>query len=260
MRVSRYNEFFKVVRDDDAPRFASNNDGDDTGDITAPAAKHVSDLANLVCEASGGKLQRADVLYWLLHRRAGRSLAMHFKQQRDARNASAAAASEHKEQTTMTQAEKFAAIAKQYGVVAICKHVINKGPNGLSEHELVDLITAQAKRDNPTLTKEAGFSKMFCEQSPEGEALRKAVAVCKAAPFVSLEPTQVGGKDALDINNPVKAIDQLTEMAEKLRRQDPSLSFAQAFSRTYTDPAYRDLAELERRQSRPQTSTVHVTG
>jgi len=262
MRVSRYNEFFKVVRDD-----GDGDDGtdDETSTLQSAGAQCISELADLIVEAGDGTLKRPAVLYWLMNHKRGRSLALHFmKQQRDAGNASAAAVSELKELSTMaTQTEKMTALAKSYGVTAVAKYVIEKGPNGLSEHALVDLITAQAKRDNPTLTKEAAFSKMFCEQSPDGEALRKAVAVAKAAqyPFADgNKPDVVGGRAAEQTTgDDSDALAELTRLALALRaRRGPGASFAACFAEVYTDPANIGLAERERRENRP--SMAQATG
>lgn len=47
-----------------------------------------------------------------------------------------------------------------------------------------------------------------------------------------------------------KAYDQLVTKAEELRALDPSLSEAQAFEKSYSDPANRELAKRERTEAR----------
>ena len=48
---------------------------------------------------------------------------------------------------------------------------------------------------------------------------------------------------------------QLMEKAEKLRKFDPDLSLDQAFAKVYTNPVNANLAEQERRENRPQSTT-----
>jgi hypothetical protein len=45
------------------------------------------------------------------------------------------------------------------------------------------------------------------------------------------------------------ALDEITEKAQALRRRDPSLTEAQAFTKAYTDPVNRELSKRERRQN-----------
>ena len=70
----------------------------------------------------------------------------------------------------------------------------------------------------------------------------------------TLAPTQVGGRDATNINDASAAYGKLSAMAEELRALSPELTFAQAFSRVYTRPENVALAEAERQHNRPRVN------
>jgi hypothetical protein len=74
---------------------------------------------------------------------------------------------------------------------------------------------------------------------------------------MSLEPLQVGGEDAQDVNDGSKAYEQLMELAEKQRRLSPTLTIAQAFARVYAEQQNADLAARERLRNRPWPTTVY---
>ena len=85
---------------------------------------------------------------------------------------------------------------------------------------------------------------------------RKAIQIAKStpAPLMSVEPVQVGGADALDVNDASKAYKQLQKMAEEQRRRSPELSDAQAFARVFEDPANVELAAKAHRRPSATTS------
>jgi hypothetical protein len=63
---------------------------------------------------------------------------------------------------------------KSLDVVQICKTMSSEGSAfGLSEHDLVDLISKHAERTGTT------FAKLFTAQDEQGVTLRKAIDVCK---------------------------------------------------------------------------------
>jgi len=164
-------------------------------------------------------------------------------------------------------------IAKDFGVIAVAKHVVDNGAGSLDEHAFAALVTDHAKRANPDMSPEQAFAKVFSEQSADGMLLRQASAVCKAWPApLSIEPTMEGGADAFPTvtmrpgssdgrkTDPADGLGdayrQLTELAEKQRRTGETAS--QAFARVYSDNANRHLAEAERAQNRPSASGVRV--
>jgi len=110
-------------------------------------------------------------------------------------------------------------------------------------------------RDYPTLSPAQAFTKLFTDQSEAGTVLRKAFAVVKAAgaaPYFDLKPQFVGGEDARDVDDPAKAIAQLTAIG---RQKWPTATEAEAFERAFTDPANAELAAKAHR--RPKATTVY---
>jgi hypothetical protein len=158
-------------------------------------------------------------------------------------------------QTMTTKSELMSAAVKKYGIQRFCKSV-EQGDVSVGEHELTALITEQAKRENTT------FSKLFCAQDEQGITLRKAIAAARDAQFVSrvttkaatLAPRVVGGADARAVNNPKAALAALQDLVDEQRRNNPTLSEAQAFSRVYEDPANASLVARERAENRPVAS------
>ncbi len=280
MRVSRYNEFFKVVRgDDDGPRFqrggaddtdATNGDTGDTGDtddtddetsaLQSAGARYISELADLLVEAGvegRDTLTRTQVLRWLLHHNKGRSLALHLsKQQRDARSASAAATSEQKELSTMTRLDKWQTVAKRYGIVSICKHIIDEGPK-LSEHELTKVLVDTVERRQGESAAQA-FSRAFCASDEAGVLMRKAIAVTKDYPqMMSIEPVVTGGADATDAaDQGTKAYLELMRLAAEQVKRSPTLSVSQAFALVAADQANAQLLADSILRSRARTTSV----
>jgi hypothetical protein len=192
----------------------------------APAPTHkLSMLADLVMEAAG--VDRASALHWLIHNSNGRTFAQQHKAD------------------TMPREEFMASVVKQYGAVAVAKHVLETGvATNITEHEFV-----AACGDD--------FVKLYSANSEDGLTMRKAVEVIKQAQFAksrgpephlltstspaTLAPSQVGGAAAQDIDDGVDAYTQLAQLAE---RQGKS------FAQVYEAPENQKLASLERRQAR----------
>jgi hypothetical protein len=151
---------------------------------------------------------------------------------------------------------------KSLDVVQICKTMSSEGSAfGLSEHDLVDLISKHAERTGTT------FAKLFTAQDEQGVTLRKAIDVCKHEQWASrtatvskaagmpgcatLAPRVSGGRAARAVDNPKTALAQLQELVDAQRAANPALSESAAWLSVYTDPRNRKLAERERMENRP---------
>jgi hypothetical protein len=136
---------------------------------------------------------------------------------------------------------------------AVTKHIIDKGSTAVTEHEFTAMLTEHARLNKRAGESDASaFSRIFSSDLE----IRKAHAITKNFPqLLDLQPTQVGGKDATDVNNDSsKAYEQLQTMAEELRRRSPTLTVAQAFARTFEDPENRELAARSHRRPTATTS------
>ena len=108
---------------------------------------------------------------------------------------------------------------------SIAKHVIEKGTTTLTEHEFTTLLQEHAKLHKAAGESDgAAFSRIF--SAPESIDIRRAHTITKntPAPMMSIDPVQVSGKDATDVNDARKAYDQLTALAEERRRRSPGLT------------------------------------
>ena len=191
---------------------------------------------------SGSHNTHEDALAYLLHHPRGAALLRRL--------------TKHEDQPTMstTPEEKLSDLVKRVGITAIAAEIIKSdSAYSISEHELTTLVTEQARRDYPTLSPAQAFTKMFTEQSEAGTILRKAFAVVKAAgaaPYFDLKPLVVDGADALDVDDPAKAVAQLQELG---RQKWPSASEAEQFARAFDDPANAKLAAKAHRRPTPTT-------
>jgi hypothetical protein len=203
--------------DSDDDRFDANGGDHD---------RHVIDtLADLIAEAgtSDGKISRQDALRWLLHSPHGAALIV--------RMAHARKRASNGKDSTMTRIETLASIVKRHdGLAGLCRHIVKKGTTTVTEAELTGMITAVAKHEHPDLDDAQAFTKLFA--GPNGEMLRRAIMVAKAAPLP--EPEQVGGDD-VDVDDPAKALAQLKEMIAELRRHARNLSESEAWNRVVRD-------------------------
>ena len=164
----------------------------------------------------------------------------------------------------MTTTEQIKALAKRNGVISFSKVILEdeKYAKALTEHEFVDLLVEEAqiyKRDNESLGQ--SFSRMFQAQTPDGLVLRQAhqavVKANRAAPVT--ERSESGIFDKLRDSEP-SAYSKLVEKAALLQKFDPGLTAEQAFAKAYTSPNNRELAEQERRENRPQSTTYPEGG
>jgi hypothetical protein len=156
---------------------------------------------------------------------------------------------------TMNRSEHLRAVAKSAGgVVSLAKRIVRDGTSeGISESELTDLIVQAAKRAQPDLSDAQAFSKMFCDTSPAGEALRRAVSVAKQTGGQLPTPRDVGGDDARDVDDPQAALDELKELIAELRGRVRNLSESDAWNRVV-----RENPLLAKRAfPRPAATTVY---
>jgi hypothetical protein len=161
------------------------------------------------------------------------------------------------EQLDKQQKDQAMSKLKSLDVVKVCKAMAADGDAyGTSEHELVDWLDRYAKAHN------TNFVALYERNDDVGLAIRKAVDIAKHAGFgvsspylkaATLEPKQVGGRDARNVDDPRSALDQINDLIAEQRRQHPELELtdAQWFARVYSDPANREIVKRERRENRP---------
>lgn len=128
--------------------------------------------------------------------------------------------------------------------------VSNGRSYSLSEIELTELIQMKADRERLAGESRAkAFARVFSATDDEGIALRKAIAIAKAAPFPALgEPVTPDGRQAAGSGS---AYDALMAKAEQLRQRDPTLTREQSFAKVFSDPENAELAGRERLANRP---------
>ena len=172
-----------------------------------------------------------------------------------------------------TRDEFLTSVVKQYGAVAIAKHVLDVGPStNITEHEFV----AACGKD---------FVKLYTDPGEDGLTLRKALTLIKNAqwaaqaergmrkvgpvhgPTAITEPVYTGGEEGSGTRSSTdrdpdthtignvgdSGYDQLVALcnAELKRRGLSSAHFARVFSEIYTSPDNAQLAMQERRENRP---------
>lgn len=228
--------------DVDAARQLQRDEEDNT-DTNAPTrtsggAKHVSSLADLLVEASGGKLSREDALQYLLHSRDGRALSTTHK-------------SNTRKESSMP--DNVQTLVKDYGIVAVAKSIVDRGhATAFTEEEFTKAVGDYAQRDRrANETREQAFSRVFTGDDDVGMVLRKACQIVKNSTLMPITPVSVGGDAATDVDDPEDALAQLQALAERLRASSPALSKAQAFAKVFQDPANAALAARERSENRP---------
>jgi hypothetical protein len=168
---------------------------------------------------------------------------------------------------TMRRDLALKTFVKTHGVRAVCKHLLenDEAASAFTEEEFFQILMDDARKSQrPGESVGSAFSRVFSADTADGLLLRKAHAKVKEANCPSLSvnkahlpsPTQVGGKDATDVNTDgSKAYQQLAAMAEQLRASSPYMTFAQAFARVYSQPENAELAEAERRANRPRANS-----
>jgi hypothetical protein len=155
----------------------------------------------------------------------------------------------------MNRTDNLRDIAKQFGIVALAKHIVSEGSScSITEHEFTDLIAAHARTEKRAgETDAAAFARVFC--APENAELRRAHAITKSAAQMDGQPTQVGG-DIAYVNEASEAYEKLQKLAAEMRLQSPTLSPAQAFAKVFEAPENRELAAKAHR--RPQATTNYA--
>ena len=224
--------------DDEAGENEEEQDDDETGTLPPLVEQTIAALRE-----ANPLLSRQVAADFLLHNRHGRQLLEDLSKQQ-------------KGHQPMDRATELRKMAGEYGVARIAKMIVMENDaHGLSEHELTKMADDEAQKTRQSGERPASAFARFYE-APENLELRKAFQIAKntPAPLMSIEPVQVGGQDALDVNDAKKAYDQLTALAEEQRRRSPELSSAQAFARVFEDPQYADLANAAHRRPTPTTS------
>jgi hypothetical protein len=142
-------------------------------------------------QTANPNLSREDAVAYLIHSAHGRSAAEHMS-----------STFKRKEHPMTDRATELRKIAKDYGVARIAKMIVMENDaHGISEFELTELASEEfAKQKLPGERPNTTFARLY--DAPENLELRKAFQIAKntPAPLMSLEPVQVGGNDAQDIN------------------------------------------------------------
>jgi hypothetical protein len=79
-------------------------------------------------------------------------------------------------------------------------------------------MTDLAVKRYPGVPRDVAFSKLFSERTEEALTLRKAWAIIKDMPRMTIMPVQVGNGAAVAVDNPVDALGQLQRLAEATAR------------------------------------------
>jgi hypothetical protein len=175
--IDQYARFLKSFAEDqrgdgavdaDRENKVGEDDGDEDDDGERSTKGHRLDkLADLLVE-SGSHASRQEALTFLLHDRRGTAMATRHKREEKGH--------------PMTVQE---VIKKHGGVLAVCKNIAAGGDNaGLSESDIVEAATAEAKRLYPDLRSDSAFSRFYAEN----EVIRRACGVAKQAGFVASLP------------------------------------------------------------------------
>jgi hypothetical protein len=116
--------------------------------------------------------------------------------------------------------------------LAFCKVVAEDGDaHGVSEHELVAVLSKHASELHPNMSADRAFAKLY--ENPDvwrACAIAKAASWTSAAPVLDPQLRVVTGEDAQDVNDPNAAMEALHEIG---RLKWPELSEAQAFTRAF---------------------------
>jgi hypothetical protein len=198
------------MQDDDSDDDHLDASGDNGG-------RHVVDtLADLLAET--GEFTREQALHYLLRTARGAAILQRVR--------AASRKRDDRKDSAMNRTEALTRIVRKAGGLGLlCQKIVKRGRSDVTEAELTGMITETAKHEHPDLTSEAAFVRLYTGN----ELLRRALQVAKAAPV--LEPEQVGGDDATDVNDPAKALAQLRRMIDELRRRAHNLTESEAWSR-----------------------------
>jgi hypothetical protein len=201
--------------------------------------------------AANPALSREEALDHLMHSPRGRRLAQHL--------ADITKANQAKEAAMTNKIDGLRDIAKQFGVVRLAKFIVDENSaHGISELEFFRLMQAEASTARRAGETDAqAFDRYFT--SPGNVALRKAHAITKSGVnMMDVQPTQVGGADALDVDSDRSAaMEQLEKLAEEQRKLAPWMSTAQAFALVFQEPKNAEIAAKAHRRPAPTTSFAH---
>jgi hypothetical protein len=165
----------------------------------------------------------------------------------------------HKAKDDPPMTDTVYSIMKDGGIAGVCATIIAKGTTTITEHEIVDSVSKIAAERYPGLTQAQAFDKVYSDRGEEGLALRKAVSIAKAMPFVAdLTPLVVGGVDAThEAINSTESSEAYAQLKELGRRKWPTASEAQQFANAFTDPANRELAQKAHRTPTPPANGAY---
>jgi hypothetical protein len=234
----QYAQWLRAYAVDKRARKVAGGSGEDLG----TRDHHVSRLADLLCEASDGEVDRAQALNWLLHHRDGRALVAQLHKR------------EMKGAPPMNRADQLEGLVRKCGsFVGLCKSIAAGRHRDITERELSLLAKGYAMKRFPELTGDAAFAKAYGDARSSGEA-RAFWDACETLKQAGFMPTRLDDDDEEDDDEEngeenSDALDEITEKAKALRRRDPTLTAEQAFAKAYSDPANRELAKRERRQN-----------
>jgi hypothetical protein len=227
----------------DLPSSSPNGDGDNDGGGGGAVDHHASKVADLLVE-SGSCASRREALQHLLHTSHGQALLARM----------------HKRKEPDMGTPTLEKILKDYGVVRICKYIVEKGRTGYSEHELVAALTAYASEQYPTLSAEQAFAKLLESDASILQAcnIAKSPPWSRTMPYISFrtvtddefEPVVVVGGDLRDQADVDEAWDQLCEIG---RAKAPAATPEQQFAIAFSDPKNASLAMRVHRRPAPST-------
>jgi hypothetical protein len=127
----------------------------------------------------------------------------------------------------------------------------------ISEHQYTSIVTEYAKQKYPDLPAATAFAKVFEAKDDEGAAIRAARQQIKQRQYATECRKRLGDKlpfqvstdplstDTLDADT---ALEQINELARRLNREAPYMSFQQAWAKVYGDNP--ELAQRERSERR----------
>ena len=140
----------------------------------------------------------------------------------------------------MSFEDKIRDIAKREGVVVIAKIMVADNRSyGISESELVDLISNHERRDGESPAQ--CFTRQYEAYNDDGAALRKAIAIAKNMPFEDDSEARAEADSRA-------AMDELVAIG---KQRWPGLSRSQQFARAYEC----NVALAKRATRRPGPST-----
>jgi hypothetical protein len=141
----------------------------------------------------------------------------------------------------MSFEDKIRDIAKREGVVVIAKIMVADNRSyGISESELVDLISNHERRDGESPAQ--CFTRQYEAYNDDGAALRKAIAIAKNMPF----------EDDSEARAEADSRAAMAELTAIGKQRWPSLTKAQQFARAYE--CNGALAKRATRRPSPSTS------